>query len=75
MSQTKEILDWLNSGRPLTAMEALDNFNCFRLAARIADIRATGVEVTTKTIIVGRKKKKVAQYSLPQCDLFKGGNQ
>ena len=39
MSQTQQIRKHLNSGRPLTALQALDKFGCFRLAARINDLR------------------------------------
>ena len=63
MSQTTEILDWLNTGKPITALEALDNFGCFRLAARIADIRGKGIEVKTDTVKT-RTGKSIAQYSL-----------
>jgi|TARA_R110002020_G_scaffold88008_1_gene216503 hypothetical protein len=70
MSQTADILDWLKSGRSITSLEAYNNFGCLRLAARIADIRARGFDVQSKTIRVGSKNKTVAQYSFQQCDLF-----
>jgi hypothetical protein len=38
-SQTDRILAHLISGKPLTAMQALDKFGCFRLAARIGQLR------------------------------------
>ena len=38
-SQNARILAHLISGRPLTAMQALDKFGCFRLAARIDQLR------------------------------------
>ena len=63
MSQTTDILDWLNTGKPITALEALDNFGCFRLAARIADIRAKGIYVNTDTVKTSTGKS-IAQYSL-----------
>jgi|TARA_R110002110_G_scaffold101926_1_gene258741 hypothetical protein len=63
MSQTTDILDWLNAGKPITALEALQIFGCFRLAARIADIRAKGIEVTTDTVKT-HTGKSIAQYSL-----------
>ena len=68
MTQTKEILAALKSGRRLTQYEALTEFGCMRLAARIADIRGMGINVETDTITVGRKKKKVALYYIPPAD-------
>ena len=38
-SQSDRILAHLLSGKPLTAMQALDKFGCFRLAARIDQLR------------------------------------
>ena len=61
MSQTSDILDWLNAGHTITPLEALNNFGCLRLAARIADIRAKGIEVETEAHVTG-KGKTVARY-------------
>ena len=68
MTQTKEILAALKSGRRLTQYHALQEFGCMRLAARIADIRGMGVDVKTDTIVVGNKRKKVAMYYIPPGD-------
>ena len=35
MSQNKQILEYLEQGNTLTALEALEKFDCFRLASRI----------------------------------------
>lgn len=61
MSQAKEILNHLKR-KPITALEALMLFNCFRLAARIKDLRDMGNNIITKTI--ERNGKKFAQYIL-----------
>jgi|TARA_R110002020_G_scaffold6291_5_gene26337 hypothetical protein len=68
MTQTKEILAALKSGRRLTQYQALQEFGCMRLAARIADIRGMGVDVKTDTIVVGNKRKKVAMYYIPPAE-------
>ena len=60
MSQTKEILNYLNSGKRLTSLEALEKFNCLRLAARIKDLRNMGYKVETNMLQF--KKKRAAQY-------------
>ena len=42
----QKILDWLRANGSITAMDAL-RFNCMRLAARIADLRAEGHNIIT----------------------------
>lgn len=63
MSQNKQIADYLNKGKKLTTLDALNKFGCFRLASRINDLRNNGMKITTKIIKLDNKKQ-VAQYSL-----------
>jgi hypothetical protein len=63
MSQNKQIADYLNKGKKLTPIDALNKFGCFRLAARIADLRNDGMNIVTNTIKL-ENKKQVAQYSI-----------
>ena len=63
MSQNKQIADYLNKGKKLTPIDALNKFGCFRLAARIADLRNEGMNIATK-IIKLENNKQVAQYSI-----------
>lgn len=63
MSQNKQIADYLNKGKKLTPIEALNKFGCFRLAARIADLRNEGMNIVTTTIKL-ENKKQIAQYSI-----------
>jgi hypothetical protein len=63
MSQNKQIADYLNKGKKLTTLDALNKFGCFRLASRINDLRNDGMNITTKIIKLDNKKQ-VAQYSL-----------
>jgi hypothetical protein len=46
-SQADHIALYLESGYELTAIDALEMFGCFRLAARIKDLRARGVPIET----------------------------
>jgi len=62
-SQAKEILEHLESGKPLTAISALTNFGCFRLAARIHELRREGYEIKETTIEHGGKR--YAEYYIP----------
>jgi hypothetical protein len=63
MSQNKQIADYLNKGKKLTTLDALTKFGCFRLAARISDLRNDGMNIATK-IITLENKKQIAQYSI-----------
>lgn len=62
MTQTQWIFDALKRA-PITAMDALDGCGCFRLAARINDLRLAGHDIETKTIMLANGKH-VAQYNL-----------
>ena len=61
MSQTAQIWKHLRHG-PITAMVALREYNCFRLAARIYDLRRKGVAIVTNNIT--RNGKTYAQYQI-----------
>ena len=63
MSQNKQIAAYLNKGKKLTTLDALNKFGCFRLAARIADLRNNGMIIVTKTIKLDNNKQ-IAQYSI-----------
>lgn len=62
MSQSAAILDHLTLRGTITAIEALNLYGCFRLAARINDLRDAGHNiVTVKTAVDG---KTIAVYKL-----------
>jgi hypothetical protein len=62
MTQTQRILIYLQSGKQITAIEALKRFGCFRLAARIADLRNQGHTIWTNYIT--KDNKTYAAYKL-----------
>lgn len=62
-SQKALIKEWLLNGYSLTQLEALTQFGCFRLAARIADLRDKGLNVVTDMITLDNGKR-VARYIL-----------
>ena len=64
MSQADQILDMLQRG-PVTAMDALTEVGCFRLAARINDLRRDGHDIVTTTIETNGGKH-IAQYTLKE---------
>lgn len=61
-SQKEQILSLLIDGEAITPKEALEKFGCFRLAARISDIKKMGYEINREMVKAGGAK--VAKYSL-----------
>ena len=47
MTQTKMIRAYLLKGKSITPIEALEKFGCFRLAARIKELRNEGMKIKT----------------------------
>jgi len=66
-SQSDLILFHMMDGSTLTSLEALKKFGCFRLAARIGDLKKDGHKIQKRTITVN--KKKIAQYRIHPRDL------
>jgi hypothetical protein len=62
-SQNKEIKNWLETGNSITPIDALNLFGCFRLGARIHDLK-NKFGVNIKTEIVESGNKRFAKYSL-----------
>jgi hypothetical protein len=63
-SQKDMILEYLQLGNPITPLEALRHFGCFRLGARIADIKKDGHTIRTEMVTDKRTGKRYASYSL-----------
>lgn len=61
-SQTKAIETHLKSGRTITPLEALQVYGCFRLGARIWDLKNQGLDIDTEMIQDGRKR--FARYKM-----------
>ena len=59
-AQTELIRTHLEQGHELTAMEALDRFRCFRLAARVNDLRRDGWDIHSR--MTTRNGKRFAVY-------------
>ena len=62
-SHAGRILAALEAGNRLTPLDALDVFGCFRLGARIYDLRAMGWPVNRRMILL-ETGKRVAEYWL-----------
>ena len=62
-TQAGRILEHLRAGNRITALEALDAFGCFRLAARIHELRRDGWGIQERTVET-QGGKRVAEYSM-----------
>lgn len=61
-TQTAQIRAALENGERLTPLDALNRFGCFRLGARIYDLKQDGLPIEKQ--MVERGGAKVAEYSL-----------
>ena len=62
MNQEAQILNYMKKGNSITPLEALNKFNCFRLGARIYDLKLKGHEIRSK--IIERNGKRFSSYSM-----------
>ena len=63
-SQNGQILSWLESGKSLTPLDALKQFDCLSLAQRIKNLRDYGWPI--QKIMEKKKGKRYARYFLPK---------
>ena len=63
MTQAQKILRDLKRGKRITPMDALRNYSCMRLAARIYDLRFQGHNIKDRMKPV-KNGKAVAEYRL-----------
>lgn len=61
-SQNALIKGWLLNGKSITPLDALNMFGCFRLSARIANLRDEGLPIVTDMVTISNKR--VARYYL-----------
>ena len=62
-SHCEQIARYMRAGHTITPLEALKHFGCFRLGARIYDLRRRGYKIRTR-MLTDRPRVRVAQYSL-----------
>jgi hypothetical protein len=63
-TQNTQILNYLREGYAITPMEALNQFGCFRLGARIYDLKRQGHPI--QSVRVTSNGKTFSQYFLPE---------
>jgi len=61
-TQNEQIKAYLSKGKSITPMDALKKFGCFRLSARIKNLRDEGLNISTK--YVTKEGKTFASYSI-----------
>ena len=61
-TQKQQIQEHLSKGKTIDPLQALTKFSCFRLSARIADLRNDGFNIATK--YVTKNGKTFASYSM-----------
>lgn len=63
-TQTNQIKKHLEDGNSITPIDALQLFGCFRLSARIHDLRDSGMDIVTNNVNVNGKS--FASYALAE---------
>ncbi len=63
-SQKSRILAYMKAGHRITPLEALNLFGCFRLGARIADLKEEGHDIKSEFVKIPNNKKQVKCYWL-----------
>ena len=68
MSHATEIIEFIRDHGSITTKQAMEELGCYRLSARIYDIRSFGINVQKDMVdVVNRKGEKcrVAKYTIP----------
>ena len=62
MTQCEATIDYLNMFGSITPLEALNAFGCFRLGARVSDLRERGYNIRTDINQEGIKRYAIYSY-------------
>ena len=62
-TQNKQILEYMRENTCITPMDALKEFGCMRLAARIADLKAAGHHIIKEFGYQKGKRGKAVRYA------------
>lgn len=71
VTQEQRILEWLETGEPITQYDALRELGCMRLASRISDLKRDGYPVKVRTKTVKNRygeKVSIAEYYMEEED-------
>jgi len=67
-SQNQQILEHLQKGASINPLQALDLFGCFRLAARIGELKNNGHNIRSQ-MVYPATGKKYAFYWMDRLDI------
>ena len=70
-THAEQVLRHLKAGKPITPVEALGKFGCFRLGARIYDLKQRGYRIDRQMVDVETRSggiARVAEYRLVDQD-------
>ena len=68
MSQATDVIEYCLKHGSITAKQAMDDLGCYRLSARVYDIRSFGIVVNKEMITVQNRNGvdcRVAKYTIP----------
>jgi hypothetical protein len=65
-SQTSRILGHMARHGSITPIEALNLYGCFRLAARVSDLRRSGHDIQTTLVVKTETGERYARYQFGQ---------
>lgn len=68
-TQNQRILDYIERHGSITALEAMRDIGCMRLAARIADLKELGYPIASETVTVDNRygeKCHVKKYRMDE---------
>ena len=71
MTQNEQVLDYMQKYGSITALDAMRDLGCMRLASRISDLKKDGHTIITFSRTVVRRdgtKARVAEYRLGAAD-------
>ena len=63
-TQNDAILAHLRTGRAISPLEALETYGCFRLGARIFDLKRKGIAIASERVTDPKSGKSYAKYQL-----------
>ena len=70
-SQNTQIITALINGKRITPLDALDWFGCFRLSARISELKEVGWKIEKETVTL-KNGKRIARYYMNEKELNHG---
>ena len=68
VSQTTDVIEYIRDHGSITTKQATEELGCYRLSARICDMRAFGIHIEKEMVTVKNRKGepcRVAKYTIP----------